>query len=267
MPIKQIFEKKEDAPEWLRGMLLEDNGKFVFEAETSVETAGLKKALEAERKAKSEFEKSLKAVEGIDAEEYKRLKAEAEKAETEKLKSKGDWETRENQLKTQLAADLAKREEYFKGEQAKGEEQAKQLRAALEEYLIEAQASAALIEPGKPKGNPTLLMPHIRAKTSVIEENGKFVARVLDADGKPRIADVKGNPFTIGMLVDELRADKIYMPAFEASGAGGSGAPAHSAGSGGGTITLTRDQARDPQAYRQAKEAAAKAGGQVAISE
>src|SRR5262249_10147762 len=101
MPIKQTFEKKEDAPEWMRESLLEQDGKFVFEAELPHETAGLKSALEKERKAKAEFEKSLKGFEGIDPEEARRLKVEAEKLEADKLKQKGDWETREEQLKEQ----------------------------------------------------------------------------------------------------------------------------------------------------------------------
>jgi len=97
MPVKQVFDKKEDAPEWVRESLLEQDGKFVFEAELPHEVKGLKSALEAERRAKADFEKSLKGFEGIDPEEARKLKAEAEKIEADKLKSKADWETREKQ--------------------------------------------------------------------------------------------------------------------------------------------------------------------------
>lgn len=231
MPVKQVFEKKEDAPEWLQPLLLEDSGKFVFEAETTVEVASLKKALDAERKAKADYEKSLKGYEGIDPEEARRLKAEAEQIVTEKLKSKGDWETREKQLKEQLAADLQKRQQQFDSEIEKRTEREQKLQAALEKSLIEAKATEAIA--GK-KGVPQLLLPHILRQVKVIEENGEFVPRVIGADGNPRIADVKGSPYTIQHLVDEMYNDPVFGRAFEANGAAGSGAQNNTAAAGGG---------------------------------
>jgi chromosome segregation ATPase len=144
MPVKQIFDKKEDAPEWLRGSLLEQDGKFVFEAELPTETAGLKSALQKEREAKAAAEKTLKGFEGIDPEEARKLKAEAEKIETEKLKSKGDWETREKQLKEELAADLQKRESHFQTELKTRDDRITKLQTSLEKSLIEAQATTAI---------------------------------------------------------------------------------------------------------------------------
>lgn len=230
MPIKQIFEKREDAPEFLRQSLLEQDGKFVFEAETAVETAGLKKALDAERKAKADYEKALKGFEGIDPEEAKRLKAEAEQIAADKLKSKGDWETREKQLKDQLAAELKKHQDQYAGELAKGEEREKLLRRSLEDHLVTAQATAAIAAAG---GSTLLLLPHVKSAVRVVEENGQFVARVIGEDGNPRIADVKGTPFSVANLVEELRANSAFAGAFAASNAGGSGAPSNTAGNGG----------------------------------
>jgi hypothetical protein len=221
MPVKQVFDKKEDAPEWLRESLLEQDGKFVFEAELPHEVKGLKSALEAERKAKADFEKSLKGFEGIDPEEARRLKTEAEKIESEKLKQKGDWETREKQLKDQLAAELAKRDQHFQSELKTREDRIATLQSALEKSLIEAHATAAI---AAAKGVPELLLPHVMRQVKIVEENGNFVVRVLDAQGQPRIANVKGDPFTITNLVDEMKNNSIYGRAFEASGAGGSGA-------------------------------------------
>lgn len=263
MPVKQVFEKKEDAPEWLRSSLLEQDGKFVFEAELPTETAGLKSALQKEREAKAALEKSLKGFEGVDAEEAKRLKAEAEQIAAEKLKSKGDWDTREKQLKDQLAADLTKRETHFQTELKAREEKIAKLQSSLEKSLVEAQATTAI---AAAKGTPELLMPHVMRQVKVVEENGEYVARVLDAQGQPRIANVKGDPFTIANLVEEMKANTVFGRAFEGTGAGGSGAPSDSGG-GAKAFTLTREQAKDPAAYRAAKEQAAKAGGQVMIAE
>ncbi|MBL8186582.1 MAG: hypothetical protein JNK38_01170 [Acidobacteria bacterium] len=264
MPVKQTFDKKEDAPEWLRPMLLEDNGKFVFEAETTVETAGLKKALEAERKAKADFEKALKAVEGIDPEEHKRLKAEFEKAEAEKLKSKGDWDTREKQLREQLAKDLSGREQQYQAELTKRDERLKKLEASLHRELVTAKLSAEIAK-HTPNVAPLLLgaAPFLK----VVETGDEFAVQVVDDKGNPRFANVKGDPFSIEHLVEEFKAKPEWKGLFPAPGSGGGGAPSQSAGSGGGTITLTREQAKDPNAYRQAKEAAAKSGAQVVISE
>lgn len=239
MPIKQIFDTKEAAPEFLRAALLEQDGKFVFEAETIVETAGLKKALDAERKAKADYEKTLKGFEGIDPDEAKRLKAEAEQIAADKLKSKGDWETREKQLKDQLAAELKKHQDQYTGEITKREEEAKRLRGSLEQHLIEAQATAAIAAAG---GVPELLLPHVKSAVRVVEENGQFVARVIGADGQPRIASVKGDPFTIGHLVEEMKSNAIFGRAFAASTAGGSGASNGTNGSGGNQKTMTRAQ-------------------------
>lgn len=263
MPVKQVFEKKEDAPEWLRGSLLEQDGKFVFEAELPTETAGLKSALQKEREAKTALEKSLKGFEGVDPEEAKRLKAEAEQAAADKLKSKGDWDAREKQLKEQLAADLTKRETHFQTELKTRDDRITKLQSSLEKSLIEAQATTAI---AAAKGAPELLLPHVMRQVKVVEENGEFVARVVDASGQPRIANVKGDPFTIANLIEEMKGNAVYGRAFDASGAGGGGA-SQTQGETGRTFSLTREQAKDPAAYRAAKEAAAKAGSQLVISQ
>lgn len=264
MPVKQVFDKKEDAPEWLRSSLLEQDGKFVFEAELPAETAGLKSALQKEREGKSAAEKALKVFEGIDAEEARRLKTDADKAESERHKSKGDWDAREQQLRTQLAADLQKRADQYTAELKTRDERITKLQASLEKNLIEAQATAAI---AAAKGAPELLMPHVMRSVKVVEENGEFVARVVDASGQPRIANVKGDPFTIANLVEEMKANQIYGRAFDASGAGGSGANNGTGLITGRTHTLTREQAKDPATYRAAKDAATKAGSQLVISE
>jgi hypothetical protein len=239
MPVKQVFDKKEDAPEWLRSSLLEQDGKFVFEAELPTETAGLKSALQKERDGKTALEKSLKAFEGIDPEEAKRLKAEAEKIEADKLKSKGDWDAREKQLKEQLAADLQKRETHFQTELKSRDDRIVKLQGSLEKSLIEAQATAAI---AAAKGSPELLLPHVMRSVKVVEENGEFVARVLDAQGQPRIANVKGDPFTVANLIEEMKANEVYGRAFDASGAGGSGATKSDGGKSGVKTVRRADQ-------------------------
>lgn len=264
MPVKQVFEKRDDAPEWLRGSLLEDGGKFVFEAETSTEVAGLKKTLE-ERKAKhAELAKMLERYEGIDPDKARQLALEAEKAEREGLKSKGDWETREKQLTERLAADLAKREQQFQTELDAAKTQAERLQKSLEQHLVRAEAMAALVSQG---GLTKILMPHVTSQIKVMEEGDEHVARVIGADGKPRIADVKGTPMTIAQLVAEMREDPEYASAFKAPRVGGSGAPGESTAGATGAVRISRQDARDTNKYKAARAEAEKAGVELQIIE
>jgi hypothetical protein len=46
---------------------------------------------------------------------------------------------------------------------------------------------------------------------------------VLGADGQPKIKDAQGNPFTLNDLVEQMKQDPTFQPAFGVSGASGSG--------------------------------------------
>ena len=220
-PIEQVFDSRDDAPEWLRSSLLEQDGKFVFQAELAHEVGGLKKALETERKQKADAEKRLKGFEGVDVEQYQRLIAEREEIEARQAQKAGDWATREEQLKKQLQADLSKYKGQYDAEISERDAKLAMMQNALERSLIEAQATSAISEL---KGTPALLLPHVMQRVKIFEEDGDYTVRVLDAQGQPRIADVKGTPFTIKNLIEEMRNDPIFGRAFEASGTGGSGA-------------------------------------------
>lgn len=235
-PIEQVFETREDAPEWLRPSLLEQDGKFVFQAELAHEVGGLKKALETERKQKADAEKKLKGFDGIDVEQYQKLIAEREELEARQAQKAGDWQTREDQLKKQLQADLTKYKGQYESEVMSRDAKIALMQSALEKSLIEAQATAAI---SALKGTPELLLPHVMQRVKIFEEDGDYTVKVLDPQGQPRIADVKGTPFTIKNLIEEMRQDPIFGRAFEATGAGGSGAQ-HGNKSAGGGKTMSR---------------------------
>jgi hypothetical protein len=237
MPIKQVFEKQEDVPEFLRGSVVEQDGKFVFEAELPTETAGVKSALQKEREAKAALEKSLKGFEGIDPEEARKLKAEAEQIAIDKLKSKGDWETREKQLKDQLAKDLETRQTTFNAEQQKWQEREIKLTRAIQKNIAEAQAVAAITAAD---GSAKVLLPHAMNFIRVIEENDDFKVVVVDGQGNPRIADVKGTPFGIKNLIEEFKKDPEFGTAFKATVKGGGDAHNHQIPAGNGK-TMTRE--------------------------
>lgn len=231
MPFTLTFDKKDDAPEAIRSLLTEKDGKFIFEGETATEIANLKSALDTERTGgratKTELEKLRKQIEGLDLEKARQLLADADKAAAETAKAKGDWEAREKQLLDKHAAEISKLQDREKA-----------LQRAIERHLVEAQATAAI---AAAKGVPELLLPHVIRAISVVEENGEFSTKVVDTNGNPRIGDAKGTPMTISQLVEEFRSNEIFGRAFEASGAGGSGAINGSKGAGGGQKNMTRE--------------------------
>lgn len=247
MPVKQIFEKAEDVPEFLKSAVVEQDGKFVFEAELPGEVKGLKSALDKERAAREEFEKKLKGYEGINPEEARKQAAESKKAEEERAKQAGQWENWKAQMQTQ-----------FDTEKSALQKQIEALKSSLHQEMVGARATAAIAEA---KGVPALLLPHIGA--DVVEEDGKPTVRIVK-DGKVRYGK-SGEPMTIAERIAEMREDEVFGRAFEPVSPGGSGAQSGGkAGSAGGHV-IKREDAKDPYKYRAAKDAAQKAGTEVQI--
>lgn len=205
-----------------------DEEKAALGATFDADTTGLK-AKNAELLAKL---KELKQYDGIDPDEYRTLKEQAAKADEERLKKAGEFDTLKKQLieahgkeKTALEARLAT------------------LTKSLEEHVLIATATQAI---AAEKGIAPLLMPHVKARTR-LDESGRPV--VVDESGTVRI-DAKGQPLTIAALVAEMKADvAVFGRAFEPSGAAGSGATGGSGGSGSGkTMTLTAFNDLNPKA-------------------
>lgn len=257
MPIEQKFDSKDDAPEFLRPSLVEEGGKFIFRAELPTETAGIKAALQKERERADGAERNLKGFEGLDPAKARKVIEDAEKAERDRLKNQGDWDAREKQLQDQYAKDLDGRTKQFQAQIDTAKAREAKLQRSLEENLIAAQATAAIVAKG---GKPKVLLPHVVQQIKVMEEGDSFVARVIDASGNPRISSVKGDPFTIDHLVEELRNDTEFGGAFDASRAGGSGAPG-SSNPGGTSKTIRRAEYEAMGA--QARSDFFKAGGVV----
>lgn len=230
MPLRLTVDKAEfDAlPEAAQNFYAEKDGRFVLDAEGVEDTSGLKSALQRERDERKAAKEALKAFEGIDPEEARSLLTNKKKAEEDALKQAGKWE----EMKSQIVSEWEKKLDPLAKERDR-------YRAAVDRYLIDAQATAAIAEH---KGVPALLLPHVKQHIRVVEENGEFVARVVDANGNPRIGDAQGNPMTISQLVErDFKQNDIFGRAFEASGAAGSGAPAGSqAGGAGGKKQVKR---------------------------
>ena len=201
----------DNIPESVRSFYEPDGDRFRLAVDGLEDPVGLKTALQKEREAARNFEKETKAWKqlGKTPEEIQTLIAAANKAEEDRLKRNGEW----SQLKAQMNEQTAR-------EKAELQEKLSAKDKAIEKYLIDAQATAAISEL---KGSARILLPHVKASVKVVEENGSFLTRVVDDSGNPRV-NAKGKYLTIKDLVSEMRQSEDFGRAFDATGTTGGGA-------------------------------------------
>ncbi|BDU72392.1 hypothetical protein [Mesoterricola silvestris] len=213
-----------------------DDGMFEYEPE---DVTGLKSALEKERTNSKKYEPLAKAWEklGKTPEEISAL-----------LEREKDLEKKKEELELQDALKKGEYQKVLDGEAKKREQMAAahkadleaangtamRYKSALEKYLIEAQATAAITEA---KGVPQLLMPHVLGRVKVLEQDGKFTVQILDPVGNPLVAGAGGEPATFKHLLDGFKADPIFGRAFEGTNASGGGAPHTKSNPGAKTMT------------------------------
>lgn len=184
------------------------------------EVAGLKANQQELLKDVKQKAAALKAYEGVDAEKYKALEAAAAEADRKKAAAEGDFKSLEAQLTKKYEGLI----EVERGEKTK-------LRTSMERNLIDAAAAQEL---ARHSDSPKMLLPHIRGQMKVVEQDGEFYARVVDSNGNVRIGSGQGSsPMTLSELIEEMKGDKEFAPAFRGSGASGSGAARSNAGGGG----------------------------------
>lgn len=196
-------------------------------------TAGLKakrdELLANERKLKDRLAALEKDFDGIDPAEVRELlKARADE-EAKRQKAQGDWEAREKQLHEQYGKKVSELEAGRQG-----------LSEALHNAVAVRDVRGAIAER---KANPRALEPHVLPFVRTVEEDGQFVARVVDAKGQVRISGTKGDPMTIVELLDELSQDDALKPLFPSNGASGSGARTSVTTAGGAKVIAAGDGA------------------------
>jgi hypothetical protein len=192
--------------------------------------AELKGALKKERRRARDASKRARDLEerydGIDPDEYRELSKAREDAEAQDAEKRGEWEKLSAKQKDAHDKQLADRD-ALNG----------QLRKALYGELIDARAVRELAEQD---GSAKLLLPHVRARMDVVEQDGKYRVRVLDANGEPDVNN-DGEPMTLKDLVTQMKADATFAPAFASSGAEGTGSPSGGTG-GAGTQRKPRSE-------------------------
>jgi hypothetical protein len=240
MALKTVIDKLEDVPEAVRGEYTEKDGKFHLSLEGYEDPAKVQKALDVERVARAKIEKELKEQKkvweklGKTPDEIEKLVAEARNNEQAQLEKAGEFE----KVKTQILEQAERDKKALQDKLASKDGEIHALKVSLQNQLVDVEATAAI---ASAKGEPILLLPAIQRRTKVVEEGGKHVVKVLDAKGDPMV-DGKGNPLTIVDLVSELKQDKVFGRAFEASGNSGSGMrPNGGSGGSGSTIAKRSD--------------------------
>ncbi len=198
------------------------DGKFTLDkdiAET-LDTSGISKALDSERKSKKELDKQIAAWKALgDSPEEIKEKMDAMNKEDKA----DDKKTEREKLKKDTEAAIKKQKEEFDAALSKKDK-------SLQKYLVDNAAIAAISEL---KGVPDLLSPVVTAACMIVEdENGNYQVRIRDKDGDAR-GDGKGGYMTVKDFVAELKQSSTYGRAFDSNGQGGSGSPRGGGGSGG----------------------------------
>lgn len=165
---------------------------------------------EALREAK-QAKAALKNYDGVDPEEFKRLKKAAEEAEVRKAAAEGDWKALEKQLIERHQSELTGREL-----------REKKLESALTKRLTSDELRKALTGKAVPE-MMELLVEHGAKYVRVRETDEDFEQYVSDEKGNPLVADGQGTPMTVEMFVDQQLRQK-FPGAFLGTGSSGGGA-------------------------------------------
>lgn len=258
MALKKTIAALTEVDEALRTLYVEKDGKFLLDLEGEDDAgAELKVALEKERRSRSAAEKALKDLKSqlgdMDPEKAKEALRMIAELEEKNLLGEGKFEEAVSKRVERIAAEGKLREDALAAE-------SKQLRGQLEELLIDNGIRSVAAKAG--------ILPTAIDDAVLF---GKTVWRLKD--GKP--VPMKGEeilygkepnqPMTMEEWISERAKDRAHW--FGASTGGGAQGSAQNGRAAGGTVTITRDQAKNPAAYRAAKEQAQKAGAELAISE
>lgn len=112
------------------------------------------------------------------------------------------------------------------GDMQKKDKRIEGLTGQLYKLLVENAAQEAI---STEKGEATLLMPFVKEKVKVAEEDGVFKVFVVDAQGDRRFSGTTGGPMTLNELVKEMKGHEKFQRLFNSDRKeGGGGSPNHS---------------------------------------
>ena len=226
MPIEQVFETQDAAPEFLRDHLTERDGKFVFTARLDSEITGLQSALQNERNAAKTWKRK--------ATEYEsKLKefAPADDSEGEGEGDEGNQPATPNQPRVdpKVTKELTAAQKLLK----RKDEEA----AALKKELDEIKATQARKDFREQLSTLALKKAGVKPErcdhlVSLLQSEG-----IVGRDDNGRLTIISDSEEFLGMSVEEALKGplvKLFPWAYEPIGGSGSGADAGNRGGGGG---------------------------------
>ena len=212
-----------------------------LEAAVADEKALLVKNNEEIVKEKRNLTSALEKFKNVNPDEYRELKKEKEAEETRKLEAEKNWEA----LKTDLV-------QKHTESQTKSNDRESQLLGNIGNILVDLELTKAIEGQG---GTSRFLLPEFKRHIKVFEENGNFIAKVVNLDsGNPRISDDKGTLMTVEQLVTELKAKEEYAILFKGTGTSGGGAGGEDANNNKGGTGITGSRVTPDQLTELAKK-------------
>jgi hypothetical protein len=241
MPLKMIVDTLDDVPEVLRDQYAKaDDGKFKLAIDGIEDTGALKKALKAERDARADFEKKLKAFDGLDPVEAREILTRFENDEELQLIKKGDTAKLRDRWTEKMRKDhdvkvKALEDAVTSAKNTGSKWQSRVLDNAVREAAAKVGLHSHAVEDAL-----------FRARSMfVLDDEGNAVQI---RDGHPVLGKDGNTPYSPAEWLESMReVAPHWFPAM----AGGSGSRQSSSGAGNGqtrTIKRSAFNALDPKA-------------------
>lgn len=244
--LNPVVDKLDDVVETHRDLYEARDGKFVLTKPVKIEdVSGLNGALAEERRLRKEAADKVKDFKDLPADWKERIDK-ADKLEREQMERQGQY------------AELRKSDEEKHNAIVRSkDDRIGTLTSAIERTMNVNAATAAINAFGGPV---KALLPHVLPHLKTVEDEknpGTFEVFVKDPKdpNKARVDLKSGEPFTVEMLVDELKQDEVLSKLFPASQASGSGGQGSTFLKGSNRmIKLSAEEAKDPKVYRKLRE-------------
>jgi len=252
MPLKMIVDSLDDVPEALRDSYTQtDDKKFRLSVEGVEDPKALKKALQAERDARAEYEKKLKAYEGLDPEDTKAFIARFANDEEMKLIKEGKLDVVKENWIAKMRTDHEKQLKASKDAIAAESLKAGKYQAQVLDNAVRQAAAKVGVHP------PAVEDALFRARAMFsLDENGNAV-QVRDGSV---VLGKDGTPYSPAEWLESMReAAPHWFPAMAA----GSGAQQQSRASGNNGQARTVKRATFDGWTPKEKMAYSKEGGAV----
>lgn len=152
----------------------------------------------------SSMKEQLAQYDGVDLDEYSKLRAKMKELDEKNLMDKGEFDTLLSQKQQEWENQLNERDDKYN--------------TLAQQYREELEDKAVLTAVGD-KGDGDLILDVIKRRGLVqaVDKDGKFVLQVKNLDGDKELD-------SISALIDEMKGNEKYQRLFNSSGLSGGGA-------------------------------------------